>query len=618
MKYVSFKVENFKGIQGLDFPMDTVGSPIATLVGLNESGKTTILEALSTFYGQVLLNDESTEPLLHNIEIEDIHSLIPKGKKANFNGKVLLTAQVQLSEKDKVALVERLSRDDWIATKVGGTISITIEFRFENSKYIGRMNLYGMALKGRGRRKRKERALKDDDRELWSSTMRWLASQIPPIIYYPNFLFEFPEKIYIEEKDNEEKENRFYRMFLQDVLDSLENDLDLKVHVLDRAKSSEPAAKEALELVLNRLSSKISGLVFDPELSVFKVDQRGQRNVVATLPQLDPVEKRHFVSIRLKDGVDSYSIRERSLGFRWFFTFLLLTQFRITRFSGPAPVFLFDEPASNLHQAAQQRLLKALEQLTKKSGVSVIYTTHSHHLIDPRRLESTYIVRNRALDASGLNDDFNANMTNIDITPYRQFVGSHPDQRSYFQPILDVLEYRPSNLENIPNVVMTEGKADYYLLTIFQRVLGIGNDLRFLPGGGAGGLDTPIQLYLAWGRPFVVLLDGDEEGKKQAKRYKSKFGPIVDDKVLTLQSLNRAWASKAIEDLLTPGDRMSIQKTAFPDSKRESKRRLHLAVQELLATGTKPEVSAPTRTNMKMLLERLERALAPESARAAL
>jgi len=614
MKYVSFKVENFKGIQNLTFPMNSVESPIATLVGLNESGKTTILEALSTFYGQAILDEESTEPLLHNIEIEDIHSLIPKGKKANFNGKVLLTANVRLDQEDKDALTERLSESDWIATEVGDNLAITIEFQFRNSKYVGRKNLYGIVLNGRGKRKKTVRSLHSDDRQLWSSTMSWLVSQIPPIIYYPNFLFEFPEKIYIESKDNEGKENRFYRMFLQDVLDSLENDLDLRTHVLDRAKSDEPSAKEALELVLNRLSSKISSLVFDPELSVFKVDQHGQRNVVATLPHLDPVEKRHFVSIRLKDGVDSYSIRERSLGFRWFFTFLLLTQFRITRSSGLAPVFLFDEPASNLHQAAQQRLLKALEQLTEKSGVTVIYTTHSHHLIDPRRLESTYIVRNRALDTSVLNDDFNANMTNIDITPYRQFVGSHPDQRTYFQPILDVLEYRPSNLENIPNVVMTEGKTDFYLLTLFQQALGVGKNLRFLPGGGAGGLDTPIQFYLAWGRPFIVVLDGDDEGKKQAQRYKSKFGPIIEDKVLTLQSLNRAWASKAIEELLTPDDRMSIQRTAFPDSKRESKRRLHLAVQELLATGTIPKVSAATRNNMKTLLERIERALTPESS----
>ena len=51
MQYIKFKVINFKGIQELEFDLsESPISPIYLLVGLNESGKTTILESLSFYY----------------------------------------------------------------------------------------------------------------------------------------------------------------------------------------------------------------------------------------------------------------------------------------------------------------------------------------------------------------------------------------------------------------------------------------------------------------------------------------------------------------------------------------------------------------------------------------
>jgi predicted ATPase len=144
-----------------------------------------------------------------------------------------------------------------------------------------------------------------------------------------------------------------------------------------------------------------------------------------------------------KDGVDNYYIKERSLGFKWFFTFLLFTQFRVSRTSGEGLIFLFDEPASNLHSTAQQRLVTALEKLTE-NGSQVVYTTHSHHLINPHWLEGAFIVKNKALNYDDdCDDEYDMSETDISIERYRSFVGKYPNQKTYFQPILDVLEYRP-------------------------------------------------------------------------------------------------------------------------------------------------------------------------------
>lgn len=75
MHYTYVEVKNFKGIRQLrlDFEKPPCSS-VTTLVGLNESGKTTILEAINYFsYGS-----ESLDPLAPTgYFIGDVHDLTP-------------------------------------------------------------------------------------------------------------------------------------------------------------------------------------------------------------------------------------------------------------------------------------------------------------------------------------------------------------------------------------------------------------------------------------------------------------------------------------------------------------------------------------------------------------
>jgi len=47
MRYLKFDIENFKGIESTSIDLNTQANKIITLVGLNESGKTSILEAIN-------------------------------------------------------------------------------------------------------------------------------------------------------------------------------------------------------------------------------------------------------------------------------------------------------------------------------------------------------------------------------------------------------------------------------------------------------------------------------------------------------------------------------------------------------------------------------------------
>jgi len=199
------------------------------------------------------------------------------------------------------------------------------------------------------------------------------------------------------------------------------------------------------------------------------------------------------------DDEDNKKLKEFLLGSLKFFTFLLLTQYRGFRKDDTRnTLFLFDEPASNLHPSAQSQLLESFGKFP--TNTSIMYTTHSHHMINPDWLEGTFVVKNEGLDYED-EDNYNAKNTNVTLQKYRSFVANHPNQTIYFQPILDVLDYSPGKLENVPNVVMVEGKNDFYTLKYFQEiVLKRFLSVKLMPGAGSGNLDCVIRLYLAWGR----------------------------------------------------------------------------------------------------------------------
>ncbi len=597
MQYTKFSIKNFKGIQDLEFTIDqkTPISKIITLVGLNESGKTTILEALSFFYDNI--KDEKELTITRSI-VDDVHELIPKSKKSLFSESILLIGTILLEASDKEEIKKAILTKGYKLHSIQDTLEITVKLNFKDSTYIDKERLWTAKIINVTKEvdgKSVTQSLYDVERDDWVAIIDHIEDKLlPAIIYYPNFLFDFPDQIFLEEKDGESKEQVFYRNVLQDILASIDKDLLLKEHIVDRIKSGLPKDIDSTEAVVNKMSGQVTRFLTNSKLNVFsKLLEKKQVSI--KYPKKDSAGG-IYLEIKLKSGDDEYLIRERSLGFRWFFTYLLFTQFRIFRKGSKKLIFLFDEPASNLHQTGQHRLLEAFRELTTNTNAFVIYSTHSHHLINPQLLETTYIVRNNALNYEN-DQDYNLFMTDISILRYREFVAKYSSQVNYFQPILDVLEYRPSNLENIPDIIMLEGKNDFYTLEYINKLIFKDKHANFVPGMGSGSLDVIIQLYYSWGRNFVILLDSDEEGLKQKKRYIDKFGNILKDKIFTLGDINLKWKGKEIEKVFENNDATKIQFSVYKTDSKLDKKRLNLSIQELLINSISIELTESTTNN---------------------
>ncbi|MEZ4945796.1 MAG: AAA family ATPase [Cyclobacteriaceae bacterium] len=595
MKFTYFKFKNFKGIeeQKLDLSRSS-GSSIYTLVGLNESGKTTILEAINFFSHK----PESLDVLeIDSYSIDDIHSLIPINKRDNFNDCISIEAGLELTDAD-IAHVKKIikAKSGIVVSECSKTVSYAQNYYFKNSKHQPELDesFWGYWAKGKAPRSKIIRNLTNDEKQ--PANIEYIKKNIPSILYFPNFLFEFPEKIYLNSETGNSKD-QFYQNIIQDVLDSLDNDLNINDHLIDRIESEDKNEKRNLNSLIGKMQRKLSSVIFDSWNEIFN-KKINQKEIVIFH---DNDELGAYLEFNIKDDVDTYRISERSLGFRWFFVYILLTQFRNFGKSRNNAFFLFDEPASNLHPTAQSELLKSFENLP-----NVLYTTHSHYLINPKWLESTFVVKNKGIDYDN-EAEYNAKNTDVSIMKYREFASKYPGQTSYFQPILEILEYKPANLELVPKVVLTEGKNDYYNFSYYQKIIkNYKNPLCFIPGTSSSKLENLISLYLGWGTSFVVLLDSDEAGKIAKASYLELFGKYVNEMIITYEDIDSTWINFETENLYSKSDRIKIQQINYPNDDDYKKKAFNRSIQENYVTSTKSTLDIETTDNFKKTLDYLK------------
>ncbi len=602
MRYSRFVINNFKGVRDVDLDIaKPPRPPVFALVGLNESGKTTILEAIHW---------------LHSPNGYDETQLIPKGHLANFNGEISTAATIELSDEDEQEISEFLKKAKRFITTV--PIRSVVKKRVYTYKHSVKVNetlLYEITVIGKAPRMRDPRQLAADDPIHADLSEHIESNLIPPIIYYENFLFDFPDKIYLQANPPQElsRQDNIYRGIIQDVLNSIDPALQIQTHIIDRHTVGGSALR-ALESVLLQLASKMTSEVFTTWKELLKIDVSGTMEI--TLGQkLSEDAKGLFVEVKLKEGDQSFLIRERSLGFRWFFAFILFTHFRAFRYSPQKKtLFLLDEPASNLHPTAQSKLIEIFERFPNNQDV--IYATHSHHMINPKWLAGTFVIKNEAKHYGPIDVNYSAQLTKITAERYFQFAAKYPNDTDYFRPILDMLDYQLSSLEHAPEIVILEGKYDYYTLR-FMSDLGYAPSevaQHLAPGTGKDKVDYLVTLYIGWARNFVVLLDDDSGGRQTYNRLFKDFGPILDKRIFRLVHISKEWKGFDMEKLFSSEDWTKVMAPIYPGQKSFDKSKFHLALQDSLANNRKVDLKAHTIANFKKLFAFLETKLAENRA----
>ena len=594
MRYTKFTIKNFKGIR--DLTIDLSKQPynrIHTFVGLNESGKTTILEAINT--------------TMTRYNKATVHKLVPKHLKANFSDEISIIAIVEVDPDDNRRILEKfqeLGYSDYIAID---SFTINVACEFENSRPKDPVSYWGFAPHVKKIEDADYIELDADDDD-WQTIVKYITvSLMPRIVYYEHFLFDFPDRIYLHGDKSNARNNQPYRRIIEDIVQEIIPSGSIETSLYDNYTSSENGAGDIFDAVKSKLEEYISIHVFDSWGQLF--NSSSAKVVLKFGIESDKTNKKDFyVEIKIKENLDLFFISERSMGFRWFFSFLFFILFRKNRKTDLGEtLFLLDEPASNLHSTAQKRLLETFERFVedKTRPLKLLYTTHSHHMINPKWLEGAFVVKNEAVD---YNEPFgNRNVTNITAVPYKRFVAEYPDQQDYFQPILDTLEYQPGLLEKVPSVIITEGKNDYYTLRYANEVL-LKNKykkIHFIPGAGCDKNHSIIQLYIGWNKQFMILLDADNAGRKAKKLYKDIFGDLIVDNIKTYDEFVPEIGAVAMEDFFTEAEKLAITQRFDETATKYKKSAFNTAIQTALINKEVIELSEETLNKFDSLLRAL-------------
>lgn len=552
--------------------------------------------AKQQFFKLSIFSPDDESKVLHGISPKADESktdLIPRDRFADFTGSVLVRAEIEISVADKDYIKTRLAQKAISVNPDSIPESFTVSNvnRYEVGQHKSYSSTASLAFRVKTGRQQNFRHWTADE---WKTIWLIIKERIPDISYFPTFVFDVPNQIYLTGHEMDQV-NKFYKKIFQDILDYEGSGLSISKNIIPNIRDESligqwadflqsfwgSSSQKRIEQVMDRASEALTDVILSSWNQIFK-DSVGQKKIqIDWRPESGGDEATShgmYIKFQIKDGANRFDIADRSLGFRWFFCFLLFTQFKTHRKNHPGTLFLFDEPASNLHSRAQEKLLESFVNISRNPNC-LIYSTHSHYMINPEWLDQAYIVDNSAVDYDkGPNiEETKSHVSDIRAIRYPEFVNKNPGKTTYFQPVLDRLEVKPSFLDLKDGCVLVEGKSDFYILRYATFLYKL-EKVIIIPAFGSSTFSSLIPLLLGWATNFKILLDGDSAGI-DAKADYQKFGLSEDRFIIVSDVVPNC---KEPENLLTVADRELIQhELGLTDS--PSKKQIMRFFQESLA-----------------------------------
>jgi ABC-type ATPase involved in cell division len=204
-----------------------------------------------------------------------------------------------------------------------------------------------------------------------------------------------------------------------------------------------------------------------------------------------------YLEFWIKDDRERLYPKQRSRGVRWFLSFYM--ELKAFANSNKQMIMLVDEPGVSLHARAQEDVLKVFEDI--RDRIQVIYTTHSPHLVEIKKIHRVLAVQRDDIDSF-------RSTTRI-LNPFQLYSAS-PDTLSPLQSILGNPVSGEGFSSNRLNFVVNDA-GSYYLLNAIIHLTGFKGDVSVVPSTGASSIPMLCNILLGWGLDFTVLLFGNDK-----------------------------------------------------------------------------------------------------------
>jgi len=508
MKIDSFRIKNYRSIKdsGICF---LSGDNVTILAGLNESGKSSILEALEDFNINMAIrseaipqyDEEAMPEIAITFELDEIilHEMFSKvglTLEEFFPTKIEIIKKYpnnySISRESITEVIHQMEKEirtayNFIIREMPIVIDDIPNYDQENAiefrpKLIDFWNIIRDSLKNI----EDEEIIRDKYNNLTTllnnliniddMIIAGMKQNIPNFILFSSFEDKFPSIISLTDARSNE--------LIKDL--SIISDLNL-----DLIRSASPHEKMKHKEKLNLQLKHDYKKYWKQDITNLHIDWDNEN-----------------INFFIKEGEDFYSPEMRSKGKQWHLAFYIKISARSKE--DVKNVILIDEPGLYLHAKAQKDNLDKLEDSAKYA--QIIFSTHSPYLIEIDKLSRIRLI-SRTNDESGttISNKIHKNADKETLTPIITAIGLDLSMG------LDIAK---------DNNIIVEGISDYYYLNAFIELLNFEfkKDVHIIPIQGADKFKFLVPLMLGWGLNYCTVLDNDTKGRKVEKELIKNFG----------------------------------------------------------------------------------------------
>lgn len=529
MKIIEYRIRNYKAVQDTSIKLNYSLNPI---IGVNESGKTTILSAILAF-------DKNRDKVNSGMHLEYKNKYSTGATKDS-----KITATIILDKDELAELKKNLNLP-----------SETVEFKHllsftEKTPFILTRELSSPD---------KEYTLENDvflDKRK-KAIISFLLKNLPYILYFDDFTDRVPEEIvfkddyrttgklaYSKNREWQEIIVEIFRRAEVEGIDDDENPLKSFFHLNNKDQKDD---------ILSDIEDVLNKEIIDEWKRIKKSGFRNFADDSDNLSlELKCEETTFTFKVRDKSNKEkkrTFNVNERSKGFQWFFNYMIKLKFNPRyKLRKEDSIFLLDEPGSYLHSSAQSELLKELKSVSEKN--TIVYCTHSQYLLNPKTIK---------LGSIKIAEKENSQINLIEYGKYKS-----KDDKGALSTVYQALNLNFTH-DFVGNIVITEGITDFYFFDLLKKYTKFfKKEFKIIPGAGSGNSTNLISVGVSFSENFVVLFDNDE-GAKALKKYKKEFG----ESIMKYFHLYNSEKRFALEDFICDADKVRlIELTKTNDIKR--------------------------------------------------
>lgn len=532
MFYKNFTILNYKAIDCIKIDLNSIN--LIPIIGLNETGKSSILEAIALFdyknkyknYSEIknkFLNKELPIQILSEISMENIQNFnidelteiyIKKEIKIIINSISISSSVFLFDETNEEYVFQNL---DDLFEKIKTIFEqlfneITKSKNFLLTRIIIEEGDYYYSDISKIQEKEiifnymgNDIKFLVEEFKIKQYFFRYIVDTLPKIIYINDFNDKVPRNINIEEREWFNYIDEMFKKHTDINIEKFEKLLDKE----QRTKLSKVSKKLNRNLLLKweelHKNSQIKEDFENSEISLnykdkyFTFSIADNRKIVIDEDGDKERETIHF------------DIDQRSKGFQWFFSFFIKLYYNFQHTDEEyQSIILLDEPGVYLHSDFQKELLNILKKVSNNN--KVIYCTHLENLVNPNIIPiKTIKIATRENENIELKNyfEFSNNSRNLgDMTPLINALKLNSYPYNYFDK----------------KILLVEGMTEVIFFKLLQEKKLLDKEIVIIPLGGASQISILISLISGLSKKYVLLLDSDNEGKKAYEKNKNMFG----------------------------------------------------------------------------------------------